>query len=433
MALSRSLPGEATTDSEIEESNQALALLAEVTRHFATTLELEPSLNSALELIATRLGAEAGSLWLLGEAPTELVCATTFGPGEIKGLRLPGYQGVVGRCVREARAQRVFDVSKDPEFAGWVDQKTGMATRSLICAPMTIAGETLGAVELVNRLDGDGHFGEGELRILEVLASAAALAISNARLTSTAAEHRRFQRELQLAAEIQRGLLPDAAPESFPVHGENVPAQMVSGDFFDFLKLGDGGIAFCLGDVSGKGINAALLMAKVASLYRCLVKTTPSPGKLLGILNAEVAETASRGMFVTMVAGVLDSKTAEVVLANAGHEPVLHRDPQGIFHSIEADAPPLGIDAALFADAQVAEIRLRLSDGALYLFSDGLTETRRPDGEPLGAEGVQRLLEENAQLSPPKRVRAVMESVGRLDHRDDLTLVVVDPAAGASM
>ena len=178
-----------------------------------------------------------------------------------------------------------------------------------------------------------------------MLASSAALAIANARMAESLVEHERVRRELELAAEIQRTLLPAPRPEPFPVCGVNIPARTVSGDFFDILPLEGSRIAFCLGDVSGKGMNAALLMAKTASLYRCLAKTTESPGALLAALDREICETATRGMFVTMVAGIYDPARGEVTLANAGHEPALLHGLDGAFDPLPAEAPPLGIVA----------------------------------------------------------------------------------------
>jgi sigma-B regulation protein RsbU (phosphoserine phosphatase) len=261
------------------------------------------------------------------------------------------------------------------------------------------------------------------------MASSAALAISNARMAERLVEHQRVKRELELAAEIQRNLLPAARPAPFPVYGVNVPARTVSGDFYDFLPIDDARVAFCLGDVSGKGINAALLMAKTASLYRCLAKSVASPGELLARLNDEIVETATRGMFVTMAAGVYDASSGGVRIANAGHEPPLHHARDGGFVSLPAEAPPLGI----VAGADFPETGLALAGGSLYLCSDGLTEACGEGGEALGAEGLRRLVTRFAGEPLAERVEAIAADVGKLELRDDLTLLAVadDPARRA--
>jgi sigma-B regulation protein RsbU (phosphoserine phosphatase) len=407
------------------ELQRAFGLLAEMTRRFADSLEIEPVLLPALQSICSEIGAEAGSLWLVDEETDEVVCRACVGLHEMTGLRLALDHGIVGRCVRENSRQSVLDVSLDPEFVASVDQDSGMKTQSILCAPMSVSDHAVGAIELVNRVGGDGRFSDNDLYVLEVLASSAGLAIANARMATEASEHRRVQRELELAAEIQRALIPAEPLRTFPVSGRNIPARSVSGDFYDYLTVEGGRIAFCLGDVSGKGMNAALLMAKTASLYRCLAKTVHSPGRLLGMLNEELAETALRGMFVTMVAGLLDPKTGEVIIANAGHEPPLHRDCEGTFCDYPAVEPPLGISVGILPDGVYTESKLMLDGGALFLFSDGLTEACLDGGDPLGAEGLQALIQRHAGILMSECVGQVMDDVDRLEHRDDLTLLGV--------
>jgi sigma-B regulation protein RsbU (phosphoserine phosphatase) len=335
-------------------------------------------------------------------------------------------QGIVGRSVMENTCQCVFDVSQDEAFSSKADDESGMVTRSLLCAPMSFSGRKIGAIELINKKSGGGYFTQRDVHPLQVLASSAALAIANNRMAASLVEAQRVRRELELAAEIQRNLLPPNRPDPFPVQGMNIPARTVSGDFFDILPI-DGRFAFCLGDVSGKGINAALLMAKTASLYRCLAKTVPQPGELLRQLNDEICETATRGMFVTMSAGVYDPRTGIVCLANAGHEPaVCHAE--GDFTVFDAEAPPLGI----ISNGDFPATELELRGGSLYIFSDGLTEAANESGEQLGREGLERLVCDFQDVALSERVSAIVESVSMLDLRDDLTLLVVSDEHASS-
>ena len=406
------------------EIESAFALLADMTRSFAESLDLDATLEQALTSIAKHLNAEAGSLWLLDLEREELHCRASIGPNPITGIQLPMTTGIIGRCIAENTCQCVFDVSKDPAFSAKADDASGMVTRSLLCAPMSFSDERIGAIELINRNRGDGCFDEKDVYPLQVLASSAALAIANNRMAASLVEAERTRRELELAAEIQRNLLPAARPDPFPVQGLNIPARTVSGDFFDFISIADGRIAFCLGDVSGKGINAAMLMAKAASLYRCMVKTIPHPAELLRLLNDEICETATRGMFVTMAAGVYDPKTGAICIANAGHEPpVCHT--KGRFSIFEAGAPPLGIVPGV----EIPEAELDLRGGSLYIFSDGLTEAETKSGDQLGREGFEALVEKFAGVSLAERVAAIVENVSQLALKDDLTLLAVSDEA----
>lgn len=406
------------------EIESAFALLAEMTRGFAESLDLDSTLEQALASIAKHLDAEAGSLWLLDLAREDLHCRASVGPNPITGIRLPMTQGIIGRSISENICQCVFDVRADPAFSTKADDASGMVTRSLLCAPMSFSDQRIGAIELINRRGGDGCFDEKDVYPLQVLASSAALAIANNRMAASLVDAERARRELELAAEIQRNLLPAARPDPFPVQGLNVPARTVSGDFFDFISIADGRLAFCLGDVSGKGIHAAMLMAKTASLYRCMVKTIPHPAELLGLLNDEICETATRGMFVTMAAGVYDPRTGTTQIANAGHEPpVCHAE--GRFSIVEAGAPPLGIVPGV----EIPEVELDLRGGSLYIFSDGLTEAETKSGDQLGREGFEVLVEKFADMPLARRVEAVVESVSQLALKDDLTLLAVSDEA----
>jgi sigma-B regulation protein RsbU (phosphoserine phosphatase) len=245
-------------------------------------------------------------------------------------------------------------------------------------------------------------------------------------------EQERIRRELELAAEIQRSLLPAPPPVSFPVFGVNRPARSVSGDFYDFFPLGDGKIAFNVGDVSGKGMNAALMMAKTASLYRCLGKTVDAPGVLLGRINTEVCETATRGMFVTLVGGVFDPATGIVRLANAGHEPPLLRRTDGTFEAVPSDGPPLGIGTDLVAGNVYPETEVSLGEGTLYIFTDGLTEGYGSDGNPLEVTGVKALIASAADKPLAERIRSVAAAIPDRDGglRDDVTLLGIDGRLG---
>ncbi len=245
------------------------------------------------------------------------------------------------------------------------------------------------------------------------------------RLEQTLVERDRIaaelQKELELAREVQKSLLPSAPLPG--IAGINLSARAVSGDLYDYFPLADGRIAFCLADVSGKGMYAALLMAKTASLFRCLGKGVNDPGKLLGMLNREISETSVRGMFVTMQAGIFDPARGQVLLSSAGHPPaLLVRGAQPVCE-FPAQAPPLGVSPeSVFANETV-----RLEGGCLYLYSDGLLEaqieTRRLQGD-----GLVKLLREHAQMPPEARAQAIAGAVvaGSGGVEDDLSLLIIE-------
>ncbi len=414
--------------------DDAMELVAALGRDFGSTLDIEQTLAGALRRIADHVGSEAGSLFMLAASGKYLRCHASVGPSNIVGLEIPADKGIAGRAVQQNVGEIVRDVSLDPQFNRSVDQKTGFTTRSILCAPLSIKDERIGAIQLINKRGGDGLFDDDDLTLLEALATSAALAILNARMAAKLVEQERDRRELELAAEIQRSLLPESAADDFPVHGINRPARTVSGDFYDFFALADGRICFALGDVSGKGMNAALMMAKAASLFRCLGKTIHQPGRLLAQINSEITETATLGMFITMVVGIYDPRTGIARFSNAGHEPLQLYAPDGSFTEFQAEMPPVGVVVGE-VDQPFPEIAVPLAGGALYAFTDGVTEGYLESGKELGLAGLKGFLTRNASEAVPQRLLRVAEelTLSQTALRDDVTLLAVDDRAAAAV
>jgi sigma-B regulation protein RsbU (phosphoserine phosphatase) len=401
-----------------------LELLAEVTHSFASSLEIGATLRNAIEKFMQYLDAEAASIFLLEDDGAGLVCRACAGPVDIQGMRLPADAGIIGRTVSSRSCQIVRDVRADPAFSGEVDAGTGFVTRSILCTPLIVQQRCIGALELINKRGGDGLFDDRDRHLLGALASSAALAIHNARMADRLLEQERMRKELELAREIQLDLLPAARGDGFPVAGVNVPALEVSGDFYDFLQRDDGLIYFSLADVSGKGVNAALLMAKVSSLLRHLAREIADPGALLARVNAEVCESVSRGMFVTIVAGFLDPRCGSVRLANAGHQPPLVLGDDGRVEELPATAPPLGIVPGCGFPVSTRDLR----GGSLIVFTDGVTESLDERQQPLEVRGLIDIVRAAGGGPAARRLQTIVDGLrdAGLRQRDDVTLMIVD-------
>lgn len=234
-----------------------------------------------------------------------------------------------------------------------------------------------------------------------------------------------LNKELGLAREIQRSLLPQEMGVGFPLTGINISARDLSGDFYDYFTLPDGRIYFNLGDVSGKGVNAALLMAKTSSLFRCLGKRIDQPGELMAQINIELCETSIHGMFVTMIAGIYDPHTDLLKLVNAGNPPALLFSSQGLARELEAGAPPLGVmEESLFP-----EISLNLGDNSLYMFSDGVTEGYMENGQTLGMRGLFKSIATMPEiLTAHQRIERIVKCIRQDEQsplRDDVTILLL--------
>jgi sigma-B regulation protein RsbU (phosphoserine phosphatase) len=412
-----------------------IEMLASVMDVFARSADLDASLDAALRLIIAPMNAEGATLFLLegdlDDPRARLVAHASVGPAPATGLALPAHAGIVGRAVTTGTTQLVADARKDSDFVA-PQAMEGYEIRSLLCAPLMLREQRLGAVEVINRKGGNGLFDQRDREALEALAAAAALAIANARMAQSQMEQARLKRELELAATVQRNLLPAPQPDDAPIHGQSVPARGVSGDFYDILPLSGNRYAFALADVSGKGMNAALIMVKAVTLFRSFGKHVHDPGRLLARIESELCETMSLGMFVTMVVGLYDARRRELRFANAGHEPPLLRDPQGCYKSFPAEDPPVGI---LSRPARYRETRLTLAGDSVYFFTDGFTEGRRADGAPLGVGGLCELIDAHAAREPRQRlaqITAALTQAGDELHDDLTVLVVEDRVASAT-
>ena len=405
-----------------------LEFAAALSRSFAQTQDVNATVREALSQIVDLLKVEAGAIFLFDEIRASLICRAAVGPVDVIGLSVPTGSGIVGRAVSEDRIQVVEHAYEDQGFFAEADRKTGFVTRSVLCAPMGVGQSVIGAVEVLNKRDGK-PFNAEDQNLLRVMAASAALAISNARMADRLVAQERLQREVELAAEIQRHLLPEETDAGSPISGLVRPILEVSGDFYDHFELPDGTIAFAIGDVSGKGLNASLLMSQTASLFRCLGKTVRDPSRLMSILNREICETVSRGMFVTMIAGLYDPATGRLRFANAGHLPPLVRRPGKQSETLPADAPPLGI----IANSKYRTEEVNLDGGQFILCTDGITEFRFGD-EELGIEGLDMLINMSRGKPIRDRLKAVVEELERAGwrSRDDLTLLAIDDGMAAA-
>ncbi len=421
-----------SSDAERMASSTYLDIMTSLTREYAVANDIDAVHITALEKISDAMQVEGASLFLLEKNDTELVCHACIGQVDVTGMRIPADAGIVGRSVQNNAPELVADVSQDPDFYSNVDQQSGFITRSILSAPLNIRDHKLGAICVVNPRQPDRMLNTRDSELLQSLASAAALAMSNAEMTRSLLERERVRQELVLASSVQKSLLPDCASLPENLCGLSRSAREMSGDFFDVVTLPDGKQYFAIADVSGKGLNAALLMVKTTSLFRLLAKSSPQPGKLLATINHELCANITAGMFVTMTAGIYDPETGHVCICNAGHMPTLLRSKSGRYREMSAAMPPLGI-MCVTADDRYPEDNIPLCGSALYLYTDGVTEGHTADGEELGLEGMCAALDELSDENLPARLALLADRLCDENNamHDDVTLLGVESIGAA--
>ena len=409
-------------------SSKDLAIVTQMNQEFAKSLDLKETLQNSLEVIIKRINAQAANIFLIDDKSQTFQCIASKHQAYLEDFEIPITQGVMGKAAVIKKCIRVGDVRKDvreiAEFYFDLDNKTNFTTYSVLCSPLIVSDECIGVIHCLNKKTDNKLFEENDRKLLETLSGPAALAINNAKMAKDLVEKNRMHKEIEIVGEIQKTLLSQNKKENFPIAGINIPAKVVSGDFYNFAELSEGVYGFGVADVSGKGIKSSLLMSKASSLYRCLSKTNFSAAGLLNILNTEICETTSRGMFVTMLIGIYDSNKKELLLANAGHEPPLIYSNDGNFSNFEEAGPPLGI-APKF---KFKETKINFSNSSMYIFTDGITEIKDTKGNMLEAEGFKNYIKKYQDAPNHQRLNKIIEDIiksGRIQ-KDDLTIVVVD-------
>ena len=319
--------------------------------------------------------ADRCSIWLIDEKNGELWTQVAHGSGEI---RVPLGHGLVGACVASNEPVLVKDAATDPRFFQKVDDKSGYVTRSVLVMPLRgVGGRVIGALQLLNKPSG---FSDLDVQLLGIAAGYSASAIEGQRLRKEAEDARLVYRELEIAREVQRKLFPQnlRPVDGIDYSGYCRPARQVGGDYYDFLPLADGSFAFTLGDVSGKGIAAAMLMASIQSTLRSqLLQTSQSLASLMTAFNTVVYSSSLSDKYSTLVCGKLSPDRRRLTYVNAGHiHPMVVRSGQ-VLRLSEGGVPVGLLPSYPYSEASV-EVE---PQDLIVCFSDGISEAMNAQGE----------------------------------------------------
>ena len=293
---------------------------------------------------------------------------------------------------------------------------------------MNPSNEAIGVL-LVHTADHLRPFSHEDLDLLCSVAGIAAVAVFNAQLNEDLLHQERLKRDLEVAREVQRGFLPTGLPEApgYKFFAHYKPMEVVSGDYYDFIELPEDLLAISLGDVAGKGIAAALLMANLASNVRFSAVAAPDPAAAVRMVNRSLHAAGPGNKFVTLLFIVLDKARHALAVVNAGHPPLLVRAPSGEVAEIGADraGPPLNL--RLGDESAYETALLPLEPGCIaLLFTDGVTDARNAAGEAFGVQRLRDIFQQappDAQQAGEFIVAEVRKFAGGTPQNDDITLV----------
>ncbi len=409
-----------------------LQVVLEIAQTLAHTLEVEALLGKLLDHLLHLFPQGDRGLVLLCEGD-RLMLRALRGRRTDAGESAPYSRTVVRRALEEGVGILSQDVGGDPNLP-LSQTLLALNLRSFLCVPLIAAdGRRLGVIQL-DCSTGGLSFRDEDLEVLTAIALLASAVLDNAALQAARVEEEKLRQELAVAREIQQGYLStDFAPlgdAGFELFARVHPARQVSGDLYDFFPLADGRLAFFVGDVSGKGMPAALFMVAVRTLARHVAPAAAGPAEALGRLNDALAADNPSAMFVTLVHGLYDPRDGTAVLASGGHpRPLLRRADGRVVEVPLRNGRLLGFAPG---DVGLADTKLALAPGeTLVVYTDGFTEALAPDGVTMF--GVERLAEAlggpRAALPLERCAEELRAAVGRFtgsaDLQDDLTLLML--------
>jgi sigma-B regulation protein RsbU (phosphoserine phosphatase) len=418
--------------SETQEFARALKLyrgLVEVSALIYAITDFNELFEAILDVACRVMSAEAGSLFLTNsEGNLELMIARAAGGGKMPDapIIVPRGQGISGWVLEHRKSALVVDAYADPRFYKEVDKKTGFRTRSILCVPLLRNQKEIGVLQVLNPREKEA-FDQTDMEAFEAYGMLAGNAIDRLRAIERQRELARVDQELAFAREIQYSFLPQKLPERADLGFAAIyrPALNIGGDFYDVIEIGPDEIYFVVGDVSGKGIPASLLMAQSLSTLRLIIKPEISPVEALTCWNGMLCGHTVRGMFITAILGRITPSLRMVELSSAGHCQPFRVTADGKAELLNVEnSPPLGILGGLKCHLTSTI----LSPGEwLVFYTDGLTESFSPEDELLGSAGVRHLLSEARFGSPNDIVAKLREGEavhrGKATPQDDLTIL----------
>ncbi|HUL76007.1 MAG TPA: SpoIIE family protein phosphatase [Vicinamibacteria bacterium] len=414
--------------AELQRQNRVLAILSKAASELVVHRPLDELFQLVLDLLLEAVGAERGAILLLeGGLPHPVIKASRSRTGDPL-TRVS--RSIARRAIEERVSLLLPNVLEDVRFKS-EDSILASGIRTAMCAPLwfTATGEgrdsVIGLV-YVDSLQHSHSFSEDDLRVLTALANVAAAKIENVRLLEESLEKRRMEEDMRMAAEIQTGLLPREAPQlpGWDVAGCNLPCRTVGGDYYDFAIEG-GRLLLALGDVSGKGTGAALLMTVLRAAVRAHW-TEPSLSEAVARINRTVCQNVPSSKYVTFFVASLDPASGRLAFVNAGHNPPLLVRDGGQVEKLSDGGLVLGMFENIVYDCGRVEMR---PGDTLVIYSDGVTETWDPDGEEFGEESLIPLAVRNRTEGAEALQNAILREIERFEAgaraTDDRTIVVL--------
>jgi len=419
----RTKPEEITTTRK---EGDLLALISKVGITLLASATLNETLEQIVSLVFEAVPADRCLLMMRDEGSQELrvgVARLRDRVGEVGEIRVS--RNVLDEVVMRGKSVLTSDAQHDPRFASGTVVLQGI--RSVLAVPLGVSEKVFGIIYADSPI-ADGRFTEDHLKVLTTLASVAAIRVENARLAEARLQQERLERELQLAMEIQQRFQPTAPPvvPGYELQGISFPCYEIGGDYYDFIEREDGRLVIALGDVSGKGTAAALLMSSLHASVHAQTGSHDTLSETISAVNRYLADNIPSNRFVTLFYAELDPASGALSFLNAGHNPPLIVHAAGTVEQLASGGLPLGIKR----NAEYREGRTQMQMGdVLVIYSDGVTEAASPSGEEFGVTRLYEVVSRNIEASAAgvrDRIESALTKFSQgTQAADDITLVIV--------
>ena len=433
-----SASGKALAPESVEDD--ALAVISRVSLKLLKGLSLDDTLQQVLECVFEVFSADRGYVMLF-EAPegdpkgaSELVCKAMKmrkqgAPNDLTNVEIS--RAISERVLRQGASVLTSDAQQDPRFQDRRSIALG-GLRSVMAVPLAVEERISGMIYVDNPFH-TNRFIERDLQLLTLIASVAAIRIENVRLLEVQQEQKRLANELALASEIQFRLHPETPPAipCYDILGVSFPCYEVGGDYYDFIEKPDGRYVIALGDVSGKGTGAALLMSSIHAAVRAHTRTRLSASEIVSEINQYIFDNTPANRYVTLFYSELDPRSHQLTYINGGHNPPLLVRASGEVTRLDIGGFPVGITT--FGDYREGWVEIEPGD-VMVVYSDGMTESLDEEGEEFGeARLIEIVQKHRGRTAAGLRDRideALTRFVGKASAVDDLTIVILKRKTG---
>ncbi len=420
-----------TEVENLKAERDSLITLQKISNTINTVLDSQKLLDLIMDMVVKELRAERGFLVINeGKESFTVKCARNIAQEEIAQSESSLSKSIVKKVIKTGEAVLTSDAQADARFQS--ESIMDLRLRSILCVPFKIKDQVLGAVYIDNRFV-SGLFTERDLEFLSAFSNQAAIAMENAFLYEELREKERMEQELSIAARIQSGLLPKSLPNvsGMEVYGKMVPARQVGGDYYDFIISPDNNtLSIVIGDVSGKGIPAGLVMVMARLiLHHFLKDPNTSTRDTLLAANRLLKDNTEPFIFMTLLLARWDVLKQRFVYTGAGHENlIVCRKDNPTLEVIPAGGVVLGVKENIEEFLEEKEIKLNTGDKIIF-YTDGVTECMSPSGEMLELDGFLDMLHNHLNKNPADAVAALLDDLrqymGGAEQHDDITLMII--------